>query len=123
MIRKSGTRFSLATNASVCAEIMLKSKSRWRSDAREHQFRPQAPDRCVVEREAAAIEGSEVDHDRKAEPGARLGFIEPLAPPGNLRALRSGQSAAVVIDDDPQPRSGAGLHRPLDLHLDRNLRR
>jgi len=26
MIRKSGSRFSLATNASVCAEIMLKQR-------------------------------------------------------------------------------------------------
>jgi hypothetical protein len=26
MIRKSGNRFSLATNASVCAEIMLKQR-------------------------------------------------------------------------------------------------
>jgi hypothetical protein len=26
MIRKSGNRFSLATNASVCAEIMLKHR-------------------------------------------------------------------------------------------------
>src|SRR6266699_1482353 len=42
MIRKSGNRFSLATNAErVCAEIMLKQKdrARWRFEEKSSRFR------------------------------------------------------------------------------------
>ena len=80
-----------------------------RSDPRQHQFRPQPADRGVAQDKAAAIEGGEIDHDRKPEPGPRLGLVQPLAAPGHLRALGGGQSAAIVIDNDPQPRPGTGL--------------
>ena len=56
-------------------------------DARQHQFRPKAADRCIPERKAPAVEAGEIDHDREPQPGTRLRLVEPLAAPQNLGAF------------------------------------
>ena len=90
---------------------------------RQHQFRAQAADRGGAERQAAAVERGEFDHDRQAEPRAGLGLVEPASAPRDLLALGRRQAAAVVVDDDAQS-TAAGRRRraPADLDGDPRLR-
>src|ERR1700722_16644172 len=95
---------------------------RWSLYPGQYQFRPQPTDRGVAERQAAAIERGEVDHDRQPEPRARLGFVQPLAAPRNLGPLGRREPPPVVVDNDPQSVAGAGLDRPLPPDFDEHPR-
>src|SRR5262245_5248514 len=66
----------------------------------QYQLHPQAANGCVAELEIAAVERSEFQHDGEAEPGTRLGFVEPQAAPRHLIALRRIKAGTVVVDDD-----------------------
>src|SRR4051794_16047669 len=103
---------------------MLKLASAWMAlNPRKHQFRPQTAGRSVAQGKAAAIEPGEIDDDRQPEPGPGLGLARPLPPPRDLRALGRRQAAAVVVDDDSQPRPRTGRRGCLDQDLDEDLRR
>src|SRR5262245_23299030 len=71
------------------------------SRPRQHQFRAQPADRRGAERETAAIEAGEFDHDRKPQPRARLGLIETAAAASHLLALLRRKPGPVVVDHDP----------------------
>src|SRR3954470_22902559 len=80
---------------------MMKWRAVWnRSHSRQRQFAPWPAGGRAAERRAAAIQCREIDHNRQAEPGARLGFIQPLAAPRDLDALVTRQPPPVVVDDD-----------------------
>ena len=81
------------------------------SGRRQHQLGPQSADRRGAERQRAAIERREIDHDREAKARAGLGLVEPVAAaraPGCARAatgLRPGPSSSTTT------RSVCGLRR------------
>src|ERR1700736_2448461 len=90
----------------------------------QHQLRPQAADGCGAELELAAIETGELDHDRQAEPGARLCVVQPPPAARDLLALRGRESRTVVVDrdaHDPPPVRPIELLRK-DLDRDPRLR-
>jgi len=61
-----------------CFEAETAGTRRDRLYPRQQQFGPQPSNRRAAKRKAAAVERRKVDHDRQAEPRARLGLVEPL---------------------------------------------
>src|SRR5436305_14811361 len=80
--------------------------------ARQHPLGPQAAERRGAELELAAIERGELDHDREAEPGTRLGLVQPPAAAGDLLALRGRKPGTVIVDRDADHPRAAG---PVEL--------
>src|ERR1700761_7094787 len=76
---------------------------------RQQQFGPQSPDRRPAQGKTAAIETGEIDHNRQAEAGTRLGLVKPLAPAGHLGPLFLRKAAPIVVDQNSQHRRLAGL--------------
>ena len=58
------------------------------SSPRQSEFGAQAADRRGAKLEHAAVKSGKLDDDRKAEPRAGLGFVQPLAAQRHLLALR-----------------------------------
>ena len=91
-----------------------------RSRRRQHQLGPQAADRGGAERQRAAIERREIDHDRQAEAGAGLGLVEPVAaprlPPARApTAVRPGPSSSTTTRSVvPRLRAVGALRQHLD---------
>src|SRR5580693_8349363 len=75
-----------------------------RSPPRQRQLGAQAPDRRRAQREHAAVEAGQLDHDRQTEAGAGLGLVKPGAAQRHLLALAGRQARPVVVDDDAHPR-------------------
>src|SRR5215510_15279890 len=84
---------------SVPAALMGAGAAGDLSRPRQHQFRAQPADRRGAERETAAIEAGEFDHDRKPQPRARLGLIETAAAASHLLALLRRKPRPVVVED------------------------
>src|SRR6516162_1887134 len=87
--------------AKLCSRSVNGGRRGWRlSRPRQHEFGAQPADRRGTEREAAAIEAGEFDHDRKPQPRARLGLVETAAAAGDLLALLRRKPRPVVVDHD-----------------------
>ena len=114
--------------AKLCPDIPFsKPDKRWMSATscpRQHQFGAQAPDRRSAQREAAAIEAGELDHDRQPKPGAGLGLVEPPAAPATCSRCcgdRPGPSSSTTMRTMRRSLWTSGRSTN-DLHRDARLR-